>query len=234
MPALDNNSIPTRGDWGIYYCDANDVNGEWCWEMDIIEANMYANTITPHSCDQAPGTPTSSCDGGGCGTNSYYENNSGFCPSSLCVINTQIPFHYSIKLNSNSYHVTMSQHGQKFEYDVCGDQPYLKNMVQALDFGMVLIMSYWGTDYNTMNWLDGPTGCTGDCDTTGTVTFSDISISKDNGDSVTVDKNKWKKVNTDKFELKENSNVNSIKGHKFKIVEGKYGTKARLSVPDTE
>ena len=51
-------------------------------------------------------------------------------------------------------------------------------MSQAIDTGMVLIMSYWGTDYNTMSWLDSMTGCSGDCDTSGTATFSDITFTK--------------------------------------------------------
>ena len=233
MPALDSNSNPTPGDWGIYYCDANDVNGEWCWEMDIIEANMYASQTTPHTCDQAPGTPTYSCDRAGCGTNTYYENNSGMCPSSACTINTKYPFDFSITMNSDSYRVKMEQNGQTFEFDVCGDDSYLSNMVQALDFGMVLVISYWGSDYSIMSWLDGPTGCTGNCDNPGNITFSDISISKENGEPVTVDPSKWTQVPNDgEFELKENSNVNSIKGHKFKTVEGKYGSKGRLSVPE--
>ena len=55
MPGYGSNGKPDPGKSGDYYCDANEGNGEWCWEMDIMEANKYAIQITPHKCDQPPG-----------------------------------------------------------------------------------------------------------------------------------------------------------------------------------
>ena len=98
------------------------------------------------------------------------------CPGGGCKINTDQPFRYSIHFGS-TYHVTLTQGDNKFEFDSCNDSGYLQRMDAALENGMVLIMSHWGTTYNTMKWLDDMTGCNGDCDTSGQFIFSDISIS---------------------------------------------------------
>ena len=73
--------------------------------------------------------------------------------------------------------MTLTQGEKKVEFNSCSDSGYLQKMDAALEHGMVLVMSHWGTTYNTMNWLDGMTGCGGDCDTSGYFIFSDISIS---------------------------------------------------------
>ena len=43
--------------------------------------------------------------------------------------------------------------------------------------GMVFDLSQWGNSYDTMKWLDGETGCTGDCNLEATeTTYSDFEI----------------------------------------------------------
>lgn len=51
MPAIGQNGSPDPTKCGDFYCDANDVCGQWCTEMDIMEANNAALQITPHKCD---------------------------------------------------------------------------------------------------------------------------------------------------------------------------------------
>ena len=45
---------------------------------------------------------------------------------------------------------------------------------------MVITMSNWGSDYETMKWLDGETGCKGNCDNNPNITISNIKISNSN------------------------------------------------------
>ena len=96
MPGYGSNGQPTPGQYGTYYCDANDVGGTWCWEFDIQEANKYVTATTPHSCSQPPGGYISSCDRGGCGTNSHNVDGNGIGPGGQYKINTQSPFKYAI------------------------------------------------------------------------------------------------------------------------------------------
>ena len=148
----------------------------WCWEFDIQEANKYVMATTPHNCDQAPGGFISNCDRGGCGTNTHNVDGSAMCPGG-CKINTNNPFNYSITFGSSSIAVTLTQGSSTFSYNACNNGGYVSSMQQALDYGMVLVMSYWGNSYQTMSWLDSMTGCQGDCDTGGQAIFSDIEIS---------------------------------------------------------
>lgn len=48
-------------------------------------------------------------------------------------------------------------------------------MKDYLKSGMTLAISNWGTDYDTMSWLDEDTGCKGVCDGNPTISFSNIS-----------------------------------------------------------
>ena len=181
MPGYDSNNQATAGDYGTYYCDANKVNGVYCWEYDFMEANMYVSQTTPHSCTSNAGGYISSCDGGGCATNSYYVNSGGLCPSSSCKINTQSPFTQALTFYGDSkqyqMHAILSQNGNTFEYDICWDnEGYRQTMQQPLEYGMAIALVYWGDSYGDMSWLDSMTGCTGDCPGSGAVTFSGISV----------------------------------------------------------
>merc|ERR1712216_251255 len=59
MPASEPGS-----DSGDYYCDANDVNGEWCSEIDIQEANLGGWHTTAHTCNYQ-GFSSTNCDRAG-------------------------------------------------------------------------------------------------------------------------------------------------------------------------
>ena len=182
MPGYGSNNQPEAGQYGTYYCDANKVNGVYCWEYDFMEANKYVSQTTPHQCSQNAGGYITNCDGGGCATNTYYVNNNGLCPSSNCKINTaQGPFRQEISFygadQGYKMYVKLIQSGNVFDYLVCYDnEGYRQSMSQPLSYGMAIAMVYWGDNYSDMKWLDAMTGCQGDCAGTGQVVFSNISI----------------------------------------------------------
>ena len=68
MPGFEGGS-PYPAEWGIYYCDANFVNGNWCPEYDTFEGNDQTMGVAIHTCDFVPPNDYSTCDRVGCGDN---------------------------------------------------------------------------------------------------------------------------------------------------------------------
>eukprot|EP00351_Strombidinopsis_sp_SopsisLIS2011_P002925 CAMPEP_0116875896 /NCGR_PEP_ID=MMETSP0463-20121206/8002_1 /TAXON_ID=181622 /ORGANISM="Strombidinopsis sp, Strain SopsisLIS2011" /LENGTH=64 /DNA_ID=CAMNT_0004522287 /DNA_START=657 /DNA_END=851 /DNA_ORIENTATION=- len=60
--------------------------------------------------------------------------------------------------------------------DACNDSGYVWSMDDTFSKGMNIVLSYWGDSYGSMSWLDAKTGCSGDCDGNGQVTWSNIRI----------------------------------------------------------
>ena len=77
MPGYENGS-PYPAEWGLYYCDANFVNGNWCPEYDTFEGNDQTMSVAIHTCDYVPPNEYSSCDRAGCGTNACEGRNLQF------------------------------------------------------------------------------------------------------------------------------------------------------------
>ena len=46
MPGYENGS-PYPADWGVYYCDANNVNGNKCPEYDTFEGCLLYTSPSP-------------------------------------------------------------------------------------------------------------------------------------------------------------------------------------------
>jgi hypothetical protein len=174
MPGLNWSWQPDPSSGGDYYCDANQVGGVWCWEMDIMEANKYVVATTPHKCWQSAGTPISGCDRGGCGSNTWDADSSAFGPGKRIDTNRKFTQHTTFK--DGKIHLKYEQDGQTFEFDACNDSGYVWSMDDTFTKGMTIVMSYWGDSYGSMSWLDQRTGCGGDCDPNGQVTWSNIQI----------------------------------------------------------
>merc|ERR1711962_1180951 len=74
------------------------------------------------------------------------------------------------------YDVMEGQNGQDASFNMCNDGGYLSNMATSYD-GMVFTASLWGGGGIDMGWLDGMTGCWGDCNIDGaSVTFSGFEL----------------------------------------------------------
>ena len=179
MPAYNSGQQPQPGKDGDYYCDANQVGGTYCPEMDTFEANKYAMASTAHTCDYHAPHYYSNCDRGGCGTNVLDADYSGYGPGK--TIDTNRPFTLAIAFiegndgklaDVNNY---FYQDGKHVDFDACNAN-YLQWMGYSLP-GIVMTMSLWGTGEGGMSWLDGKSGCHGGCNLGGSkVTFSNIQL----------------------------------------------------------
>ena len=100
MPGVAADGSLAPGDSNDYYCDANEVGGVWCWEMDTLESNQFAIAATPHRCSApAGGTYIGSCDRSGCGTNSWKIRASGIVTD---LISTSIRLLYRSSHNDDT------------------------------------------------------------------------------------------------------------------------------------
>jgi hypothetical protein len=88
-PGYDSNGKPWRNSLGTYYCDANQIGGNFCQEMDIMEANKYAWRMTAHKCDAASNKHYWNCDKGGCGKDMWQSNPNSYGPGDQFTINTE-------------------------------------------------------------------------------------------------------------------------------------------------
>ena len=93
MPGYDANQHEDPSSGQDFYCDANNVGGVWCPEMDIMEANTYAWHTTPHTCDAPDGKHFSNCDRGGDSKEIFNQDSSAYGPGEDFKINTLKPFH---------------------------------------------------------------------------------------------------------------------------------------------
>ena len=98
---------------GYYYCDGNQVGGNWCPEFDIMEANQWAFQTTPHSCDNPSSVGFyNNCNrGGDCWLNNIDKlAYSDYGPGDNFRINTLREFHVSLVWGTTGdFTVKMSQ-----------------------------------------------------------------------------------------------------------------------------
>ena len=178
MPAYNSGQQPQPGKNGEYYCDANQVGGTYCPEMDVFEANKYAMASTAHTCQYQAPHYYPSCDRGGCGENVLNAAYSQYGPGKY--IDTNKPFTLSVSFivqNGNLATVNnyFYQEGRNIQFNACNPN-YLQWMGKSLP-GIVMTMSLWGTGDGGMSWLDGKSGCHGGCNLGASrVTFSNIRI----------------------------------------------------------
>ena len=117
MPGKKENGEYEPSNDQMYYCDANQYDGNFCPEFDIMEANQYSFHSTAHACD----TPNENghydnCDKiGSCSANVHDLGESEYGPGEGYKINTLKTFHVKIEFHKDEddeftgYTITLSQ-----------------------------------------------------------------------------------------------------------------------------
>ena len=165
---------------GFYYCDANQVGGEYCPEFDIMEANKYAYQTTTHSCNAPNDGHYDYCNRGGtCVTNTVEQwNHQGimnYGPGGQYKINTTQEFHVKLEFkvdgsnNFSAFETTLTQGGNSVSIG-CSDYSANVGMTGDLD-DMAFAISNWSGDASWL-WKDA---CGGSCGSP-TLVYKNISI----------------------------------------------------------
>merc|ERR1719452_27606 len=126
---------------------------------------------TLHTCNGGGGY-WDSCDRSGCQTNVYNLN-----PNKWFALS-----HYQ---NDHQANIWMEQDGNSYDFEICSDAGYVSNMANSYG-GMVYSGSLWGGGGIDMGWLDGMTGCGGECNIDGSsVSFSNFALKSADPDTTT-------------------------------------------------
>jgi hypothetical protein len=75
MPGYGSDGTPFESQNGMYYCDAAAVDGNYCPEFDIMEANTWAYRATSHACNEPVNGHYTWCDSNGtCDVDIIYDH----------------------------------------------------------------------------------------------------------------------------------------------------------------
>jgi len=143
-----------------YYCDANNVCGESCAEIDIQEGNKWSWHSTLHSRWDRIGAGKGVGGGGADWSGTRDWSTSEYGPGATCI-DTSKPFQVEVGFPADSncqllgMEITLSQKARsdcqlKLAVDNYWGMPELS---KALAAGMTPIVSYWSSD--DMLWMDG-------------------------------------------------------------------------------
>jgi hypothetical protein len=143
-----------------HYCDANNVCGQSCSEIDVMEANQYAWHSTLHTATDPDGA-ASGFGGGGNGWDgprNWTADDYGIggkCIDTSKVFQVVASFPVDPSGNLVAMQVTLSQRGRPCDLHarVGGYTRGIKELTKALSDGMTPIVSYWADP--GMTWLDG-------------------------------------------------------------------------------
>merc|ERR1712234_74969 len=147
------------------------------YTLDLSNVGCHCNAAAYFI--QMPG------DHGGDGGDYYCDANNGngiWCPEydtmegNKYTIATNKPFVISHFQNSGIANTWMGQDGKDASFGMCNDGGYIANMASSYG-GMVFSASLWGGHGIDMGWLDGVTGCGGECNIEGSsVTFTNFEL----------------------------------------------------------
>merc|ERR1740123_588809 len=145
-----------------HYCDANNVCGESCAEIDIQEGNQYEWHSTLHG-QADPGGLGLGYGGGGDGWSGPRQwSNEKYGPGAVCIdtsrpfqVAASFPADASCKLTAMQVVLTqVALGGRTCELPLrVGHYDAMDELSRALAAGMTPIVSYWSS--KDMLWMDG-------------------------------------------------------------------------------
>jgi len=150
---------PHASECSDFYCDANNVCGQSCAEIDIQEGNRFAWHSTLHTQADHSGLGMG-LGGGGWGWSGPRDWASWqYGPGAACVDTTK-PFEVAVSFPLSesgelaAMQVVLSQEGHSCPPSVSiGGYGGMPELSAALEAGMTPIVSYWSSD--DMLWMDG-------------------------------------------------------------------------------
>jgi len=141
-----------------YYCDANNICGESCAEIDVQEANQRAWHSTLHTRTDRFGVMGGY--GGGDGFNGARDwGAADYGPGARCIdtlnpFDVAARFQTSVEGRLDAIVVQLSQPGRSCTLSTTlGNYAGMAELSAALEAGMTPVVSYWSS--NKMLWLDG-------------------------------------------------------------------------------
>jgi len=156
LTSMHQNEKPSE--CGDHYCDANNVCGESCSEIDIQEGNQYSWHSTLHSSQDHAGLGKGYGGGGPQWSGPRDWSGADFGPGGRCI-ETKHPFEVSVSFPMSeqgllSMDVTLSQNGKDCPLSISvGNYAGMGELDAALAAGMTPIVSYWNSA--DMLWMDG-------------------------------------------------------------------------------
>ena len=140
---------------GDFYCDANEVCGVRCDEIDLLEANLHAIHATAHTADDGGGHGNGL--GGVYGTTAFGPDSYG---PGAAVIDTRRPFRVSAFFDTDptgerltGIEMTLlGESGGTLSFGMASKE-YLGKITPSLRQGLTPTFSYWSSD--ELGWLEG-------------------------------------------------------------------------------
>ena len=176
-----------------------------------MEANKFAFQATPHKCNNPRDKGWYDwCDGRGSCFQKAHE--SGYYGPGK-EIDTNLPFTVKMTFGwDDNFTTQLIQYGKVLTLDKADCSGYYSQVAKDLEEGMVFALSMWGSDYETLSWLDGSTGCQGSCDNEPSVYINDLKITT-KGHNAAYDAKYAEEKH--KLEMDEEKWQEELKGYEF-------------------
>merc|ERR1712038_1824449 len=159
---VHDNGFTLRGNSRMYFANRCDDgwNGDMYAQMPLANKHFaYTLDLSNVPCHCNAAAYFVDMPGNNAGDGDYYCNM--MCPGG-CTINTDQPFTISHFQNSGQANTWMGQGSNSDSFNMCNDGGYVSNMANSYG-DMVFTASLWGGGGIDMGWLDGMTGCGGEC-----------------------------------------------------------------------